>query len=230
VCDATVEQALAAVKQARQAAMLQLALADGGWTEISRPSTWPTARVDRVLDRPASELALEAHPEFGARYPQTTSQLVRATGDRAPLLAQLSRWLALPLVLLGPLFAMVGFSESVVGVGVSGLVATALGLLAFMPMRRSANRVARIRDQGSRTRAKLTGLEPASSYMVDNERVRLVWLFEHPVGTPRTGRSAPMQRRRAQQWLERGWVVVYYDPEHPDESWWEDDVGRRSDA
>jgi hypothetical protein len=231
VRDATVEQALIAIEQARQATLLQLALADASWTEASRPSSWPSSRVDRVLGRATREHAIEAHSEFESRRPQSASQLMQVLGERASDFARASRVLGSLLVPLCPMVFLLGFLDmgSVVQISGSAFLATVVGFLAFLPMRRWAKHVARIRDQGSRTRAKLTGWEPASSYSADEQKKkgRLLWQFEHPVGTPRTGRSSSMKFRRAQEWLAHEWVIVYYDPENPDESYWEDDVGRR---
>jgi hypothetical protein len=231
VRDATVEQALIAIEQARQAALLQLALADASWTEATRPSSWPSARVDRVLGRQAREHPSEAHPELESRRPQSTWQLISVLGDRVPGRAALGQLLGYSLVFLGLMIVGMGLFDpkSVLQDSVWGSMAIVLGLAVNIPLHQWANRVVRIREQGSRTRARLTGWERGRSPrgLERHEFGRLLWQFEHPVGTPRTGRSRRMQSQPAQLWLAREWVIVYYDPENPDESYWEDDVGRR---
>jgi hypothetical protein len=229
VRDETVEQALAAVEQARLEALGQLERADASWTDATRPAAWPEARVDRTLDRAVRERPPPKVPRVAAAEPLGALSLFFKI-DKSPL-ARVALVLAIFTFGVGPLFIQFGVyglrhelpSAKLLMIG---LVMLGTGVALILPTVAMVRQASRARDRGVQVRAKITGIEAA--FDPNNDQGRLLWSFTDAAGIERTGRSLRRRSAELESWLPDGGIVVYYDPEQPEDSWWEADVGPAS--
>jgi hypothetical protein len=129
---------------------------------------------------------------------------------------------------LGLGFMLLG-GAMIVADGLSAFAVTwlAIGLLSLAPIGLAVRQAIRIRDNGTRTQAKITGVERLPPSKSSGPRGRVLWSFVDDGGTLRTGASLPRSSVEAQLWEPGERIVIYYHSDRPDHSVWEADVGPR---
>jgi hypothetical protein len=225
--DETVEQALAAVEQARSLALRELEESDASWSDATRPDAWPPERVDRVLERPvrAPERPVAARAtvlpsKAVAQVPLDVLQLVvNGVGY------QVAGWFKLALAVAFVGWWVLWFAGLSIGL-LFVAICLAVACLALLPTS-VARQVIRARDHGVRTHATIVGVEEIPETPL-GPRGRVRWSFTDHEGTQRTGRSLPRSWNEARLWEPGEIIAIYYNDERPDRSVWEADVGPRA--